>query len=44
MTSEGKGAADGELLRLIYLHLKENGYKKAANVIKKQGIQVDFTQ
>ncbi|XP_048850715.1 treacle protein-like isoform X4 [Brienomyrus brachyistius] len=39
MTSEGKGAADCELLRLIYLHLKENGYKKAANVLKKRVIQ-----
>ncbi|XP_072562708.1 uncharacterized protein [Paramormyrops kingsleyae] len=42
MTSEGKGAADGELLRLIYLHLKENGYKKAANVLKKQGIKKEI--
>ncbi|KPP64508.1 hypothetical protein Z043_117134, partial [Scleropages formosus] len=39
MNSQGGDSAEQhrrqQLLRLIYLHLKENGYEKAANVLKK---------
>ncbi|KAJ8266009.1 hypothetical protein GJAV_G00124880 [Gymnothorax javanicus] len=39
MNSEDGDASKYELLHLIYLHLKENGYKKAANVLRKHVTQ-----
>ncbi|KAG9346704.1 hypothetical protein JZ751_007018 [Albula glossodonta] len=35
MTSKDRDTTEFQLLHLIYQHLKENGYQKAANVLKK---------
>jgi hypothetical protein len=42
MTSKDPSASNSSLLYLIYQHLKENGYQKAANVLKKHVTQVCF--
>lgn len=42
MNSKEEDASKYELLHLIYLHLKENGYQKAANALKKHVTQVFF--
>ncbi|XP_034149287.1 nucleolar protein dao-5 [Esox lucius] len=41
MTSFDPDASHSALLYLIYHHLKENGYKKAANVLKKHVTQIE---
>lgn len=40
MTSKDSGTSEHALIDLIYRHLKENGYKKAASVLKKHAPQV----
>uniref|UniRef100_W5MZB0 Uncharacterized protein n=1 Tax=Lepisosteus oculatus TaxID=7918 RepID=W5MZB0_LEPOC len=39
MSSKDKDSLKNELLYLIYQHLSENGYKKAANEVKKHVLQ-----
>ncbi|XP_051506247.1 muscle M-line assembly protein unc-89 isoform X2 [Myxocyprinus asiaticus] len=41
MTSKVTDASQDELINLIYRHLKDNGYKKAANVLRKHAPQVE---
>ncbi|CAB1333187.1 unnamed protein product, partial [Coregonus sp. 'balchen'] len=41
MTSKDPNASNSALLYLIYQHLKENGYQKAANVLKKHVTQIE---
>ncbi|XP_016431687.1 lisH domain-containing protein C1711.05 isoform X1 [Sinocyclocheilus rhinocerous] len=41
MTSNITDASQDELINLIYHHLKDNGYKKAANVLRKHAPQVE---
>ncbi|XP_034163480.2 muscle M-line assembly protein unc-89 [Pangasianodon hypophthalmus] len=43
MTSKDTGASEHALIELIYQHLKENGYKKAASALKKHAPQVETT-
>ncbi|XP_052010387.1 treacle protein isoform X3 [Xyrauchen texanus] len=40
MTSKLTDAPQDELINLIYRHLKDNGYRKAANVLRKHAPQV----
>uniref|UniRef100_W5LAE6 Muscle M-line assembly protein unc-89-like n=1 Tax=Astyanax mexicanus TaxID=7994 RepID=W5LAE6_ASTMX len=40
MASKSSELPEGELIKLIYRHLKENGHKKAANVLRKDAPQV----
>ncbi|KAM6984996.1 uncharacterized protein FYW47_000833 [Aplochiton taeniatus] len=41
MASNGDDATESALLYLIYQHLKDNGFQKAANVLKKHVTQVE---
>ncbi|XP_060743230.1 titin [Tachysurus vachellii] len=43
MTSENTDSSEHALNDLIYRHLKENGYKKAASALKQQDPQVQTT-
>jgi len=40
MTSNITDATQDELINLIYHHLKDNGYQKAAHVLKKHAPKV----
>ncbi len=42
MNSNITDASQDELINLIYHHLKDNGYKKAANVLRKHAPQVQI--
>uniref|UniRef100_A0A671RSK7 Uncharacterized protein n=1 Tax=Sinocyclocheilus anshuiensis TaxID=1608454 RepID=A0A671RSK7_9TELE len=42
MNSNITDASQDELINLIYHHLKDSGYKKAANVLRKQAPQVQI--
>ncbi len=42
MNSNIADASQDELINLIYHHLKDNGYKKAANVLRKYTPQVQI--
>lgn len=42
MTSNNTDAAQDKLINLIYHHLKDNGYKKAAKVLRKHAPQVQI--
>ncbi|KAF4081174.1 hypothetical protein AMELA_G00158360 [Ameiurus melas] len=43
MTSKDPGVSEHALTELIYRHLKENGFKKAASALKKHAPQVETT-
>ncbi|KAF7702273.1 muscle M-line assembly protein unc-89 [Silurus meridionalis] len=43
MTSKDNSSSEHALINLIYRHLKENGYKKAASALKKHDPQVKTT-
>ncbi|KAI5626846.1 adenosine deaminase domain-containing protein 1 [Silurus asotus] len=43
MTSKDNSSSEHALINLIYRHLKENGYKKAASALKKHAPQVETT-
>lgn len=42
MTSSDSEVSERALISLIYLHLKNKGHKKAANVLKKHAPQVSL--